>query len=163
MCIRFVKWACDRLTEDVDFGKRNHLSRWSSFWSWRLCKQAKLSHFGHRKANAPKRTHCLGRVLVQRHNWSVFFENEEEEVVTVNGDSYRAMLNEFLLTKIEEENIGNIWFQLDDATCHTAEATLYVLRPVFEDRIISSRAHQLLFGHLGTAIWHRWTITYEVP
>ena len=23
--------------------------RWSSFWSWRICKQAKLSHLGHRK------------------------------------------------------------------------------------------------------------------
>ena len=41
---------------------------------------------------------------------------------------------------IKKENIGNIWFQEDDATCHTAEATLDVLRPVFEDRIISRRA-----------------------
>ena len=38
-------------------------------------------------------------------------------------DRYQAMLNEFLFTKIEEE-----------------EATLDVLRPVFEDRIINSRA-----------------------
>ena len=60
--------------------------------------------------------------------------------VTVNGDRYRAMLNEFLFTKIEEEDIGNIWFQQDGATCHTAEATLDVLRPVFEDRIISRKA-----------------------
>ena len=50
------------------------------------------------------------------------------------------MLNEFLLTKIEEKYIGNIWFQQDGAMCHTAEATLNVLRPVFEDRIISRRA-----------------------
>ena len=28
----FAKWACDRLTEDADFGKINHLFRWSSFW-----------------------------------------------------------------------------------------------------------------------------------
>ena len=35
-----------------------------------------------------------------------FFENEEEESVTVNVDYYRAMLNEFLFTKIEEEDIG---------------------------------------------------------
>ena len=60
--------------------------------------------------------------------------------VTVNGDSYRAMLNEFLFTKIEEEDISNIWLQQDGATCHTAEATLDVLHPVFEDRIISRRA-----------------------
>ena len=50
------------------------------------------------------------------------------------------MLNEFLFTKINEEDIGNIWFQQDGATCHTAKATIDVLRPVFEDRIISRRA-----------------------
>ena len=50
------------------------------------------------------------------------------------------MLNEFLFTKTEEEDIGNIWFQQDGATCHTAEATLDVLCPVFEDHIISRRA-----------------------
>ena len=57
-----------------------------------------------------------------------------------NGDRYRVMLNEFLFTKIEEEDIGNIWFQLDGAKCHTAEATLDVLCPVFEDCVISHRA-----------------------
>ena len=50
------------------------------------------------------------------------------------------MLSEFLFTKIEEENIGNIWFQQDGATCHIAEAILDILRPVFEDRIVSRRA-----------------------
>ena len=50
------------------------------------------------------------------------------------------MLNEFLFTEIEEEDIGNNWFKQDGATCHTAEATLDALRPVFEDRIISRRA-----------------------
>ena len=66
-----------------------------------------------------------------------FFENEQGETVTANGDRYRAM---FLLTETEEEDIGNIWFQHDGATCHTAEATHDVLRPVFEDRIISRTA-----------------------
>ena len=50
------------------------------------------------------------------------------------------MLNEFLFPKIEEEDIGNIWFQQDGDTCHIAEATLDVLSPVFEDRIISRRS-----------------------
>ena len=50
------------------------------------------------------------------------------------------MLNELLFTKIEEEDIDNIWFQQDGATCHTAEATLDVLCPVFEDHIVSRRA-----------------------
>ena len=45
-----------------------------------------------------------------------FFENEQGGAVTVNGDRYRTMLNEFLFTKIEEEDIGNIWLQQDSAT-----------------------------------------------
>ena len=80
------------------------------------------------------------RIVAQRHNWPFFFENEQGEAVTVNGDIYRTILNEFLFTKIEEEDIGNIWFQQDGATCHAAENTLDVLYPVFEDRFISRRA-----------------------
>ena len=52
----------------------------------------------------------------------------------------KLQLNEFLFTKIEEENIGNIWFQQNSATFHTTEAKLDVLRPVFENRTISRRA-----------------------
>ena len=44
-----------------------------------------------------------------------FFENEQDEVVTVNGYRPRAMLNEFLFTKIEEEDTDNTWFQQDSA------------------------------------------------
>ena len=47
--------------------KKNHLFRWSLFWSWRVCKQAKLSHLGHRKptrihwkAEAPKNESLCG-------------------------------------------------------------------------------------------------------
>ena len=50
------------------------------------------------------------------------------------------MLNEFLFTKVEEKDIGNIWFQQDGAACYTAEATFDILRTVFNDRIISRRA-----------------------
>ena len=76
------------------------------------------------------------RVTVWCGFWSTgiigtfFFENEQS----------MATLNEFLFTQIEEDDIGNIWFQQDGAKCHTTEATLDVLRLVFEDRIITSRA-----------------------
>ena len=84
--------------------------------------------------------HFLVRILVQRHIIGpLFFENEQGEAVTINGNHYRAMLKEFLFTKIEKEDIGNIWFQQEGATCHTAETILDVLRPVFTDRIISRR------------------------
>ena len=67
------------------------------------------------------------------------------------------VIEPLLFTKIEEEDIGNIWFQQQGATCHTAEATLVVLRPVFEDCIISRRVVWL------RAIWHRCTIIYGLP
>ena len=51
-----------------------------------------------------------------------------------------VLLNGFLFTKIEGENIGNNWFQQAGATCLTAEATLDVLLSVFEDLIFSRRA-----------------------
>ena len=78
------------------------------------------------------------RIIVWCRFWSrgiiglFFFENEQGESVTVYGDRYRPMLNDFLFTKIEEVDIGKIWFQQDVATCHTAEATLDVLRPVLK-------------------------------
>ena len=80
----------------------------------------------------------------------LFFENKQGETVTVNGVCCQAMLNEFLFTKIEEEDIGNIWFQQDGDSCHTTEATLDVLDPVFEDRIISCKL--MSFGHPEAAI-----------
>ena len=87
------------------------------------------------------------RVTVWCEFWSrgiiglFFFENEQGETVAVNGNCYRALLNEFLLTKIEEEDIGNIWFEQNSVACHTAEAIIDVLCPVFEDRIISRKAN----------------------
>ena len=54
------------------------------------------------------------RVTVWCGFWSrgiigpLFFENEEGKAITVNGDRYWAILNEFLFTKIEEKDIGNI-------------------------------------------------------
>ena len=54
------------------------------------------------------------RVTVWCEFWSrgifgpFFFKNEQGKALTVNGDRYRVMLNEFLFTKIEEEDIGNI-------------------------------------------------------
>jgi len=39
-----------------------------------------------------------------------FFENEQGAAVTVNGERYRAMLNEFLLPKFEKEDTGGFGF-----------------------------------------------------
>ena len=148
------------------------------------------------KSHSPRIQALPKRVTVCYRFWSrgiigpFVFENEQGEAVTVNGNHYRAMLNEFLFTKIKEEDIAKILFQQNGATCHTAEAALYVLRPVFEElkrrilmtfgfnrtalratqpklrsmfcnpflKIALSAAELMSFGHLGAAIWQRWTI-----
>ena len=46
------------------------------------------------------------------------------------------MLNEFLLPKFEEEDTDDIWFGQQDL----ANATIDLLRTVFENRIISRNA-----------------------
>ena len=73
-----------------------------------------------RHAYIEKPTHPT-RVTVWCGFWSrgiigpFFFEIKLEEAVTVNSNRYRALLNEYLFTKIEEDDIGNIWFQQDGA------------------------------------------------
>ena len=79
-------------------------------------------------------SHCLVRII-----GTFFFENKQGVAFTANGNRYRAVFNEFLFTKMEKEDFGNIWYQHDGATCHTAEAAVNILRPVAEDCIISRR------------------------
>ena len=80
------------------------------------------------KPKHPKRVTVWYGFWSRRIIGSFFFEIEQVVAGTVDGDRYRAILNEFLFTKIEVEDIDNIWFQQDGATCHTAEATIDVLR-----------------------------------
>ena len=127
--------ATDRLREDNDFGKKKIIfSDEAHFDLGGYVNKQNCRNWATENPHAyfEKPTHPK-RVTIWCRFWSTgiigpyFFENEQGEPITINGDRYRAMLNEFLLTKIEEKHIGNIWFQQDGATCHTAEATLVSL------------------------------------
>ena len=76
-----------------------------------------------------------------------FFENKQGQPATVYGDRYRTMLNEFLFTKIEEG------FNRTQSKLYSMFCALFL-------KIALSAAELMLFGHLGAAIWHRWTIIY---
>ena len=67
--------------------KKNHLFRWSSFWSWRVCKQAKLFI---EKPTHPKRG-IIG---------TFFFENEQGEAAALK-DNIREAIAEIQLHTID--------------------------------------------------------------
>ena len=106
------------LTKDADFGKKKIISSYEAHFDLggyvtkQYCRiwDTENPHTYIEKLTHPK------RITVWCGFWSrgiigpFFFENEQGEAIRVNGDSYRAMLNEFLFTKIEEDDIGNIWF-----------------------------------------------------
>jgi len=66
-----------------------------------------------------------------------FFKNAEGHMVTVNGEHYRDMLTDFFFPQIDEINADDIMFQQNDATCHTADVTMEILREQFGESLIS--------------------------
>ncbi|GFU80056.1 transposase [Trichonephila clavipes] len=65
------------------------------------------------------------------------FKNDEGHKVTVNGDRYRAMITNFFIPELNNHDVQELWFQQDGATCHTARATIDLLKDTFGDRLIS--------------------------
>ncbi|GFW60151.1 hypothetical protein TNCV_1842341 [Trichonephila clavipes] len=55
----------------------------------------------------------------------------------VNGDLYRAMITNFFIPELNNHDVQELWFQQDGATCHTARATIDLLKDTFGDRLIS--------------------------
>ena len=64
-----------------------------------------------------------------------FFEDDNDNAVTVNGERYRTMLKDFVIHAIQ--NKIKMWFQQDGATCYTAKQTMKLLSQIFGNRIIS--------------------------
>ncbi|GFU53371.1 putative transposase [Trichonephila clavipes] len=66
-----------------------------------------------------------------------FFKNDEGHNVTVNRDRYRAMITNFFIPEWNNHDVQELWFQQDGATCHTARATIDLLKDTFGERLIS--------------------------
>ncbi|GFW74913.1 putative DD41D transposase [Trichonephila clavipes] len=66
-----------------------------------------------------------------------FFKNDEGHNVTVKGDRYRAMITNFVIPELNNHDVQELWFQQDGATCHTARATIDLLKDTFGDHLIS--------------------------
>ena len=80
------------------------------------------------------------RILVQRHNWAIFFLMSKKWTYI----QWQLLSGHIERIFVHKNSNGNIWFQQDDDSCHTVEATLDVFWNVFKDHIISCR---------GDAVW----------
>ncbi|GFW63488.1 uncharacterized protein TNCV_401541 [Trichonephila clavipes] len=47
------------------------------------------------------------------------------------------MITNFFIPELNNHDVQELWFQQDGATCHTARATMNLLKDTFGDRLIS--------------------------
>ncbi|GFS60271.1 uncharacterized protein TNCV_2827491 [Trichonephila clavipes] len=96
-----------------------------------------------------------------------FFKKDDGHNVTVNGDRYRAMITNFFIPELNNNDVQALWFQQEGATCHTARATIDLLKDTFGDRLIlrfgpvnrrprscdSTPLHYFLWGYVKSLVY----------
>ncbi|GFT28582.1 transposable element Tc3 transposase [Trichonephila clavipes] len=141
---RFVEWAQNEIAVVPDFHKRILFSDEAHFWlngyvnkqNCRIWSEANPQVYVETPLHPEKLTvWCAlwaGGII-----GPYFFKNDEGHNVTVNGDRYRAMITNFFIPELSNHDVQELWFQQDGATCHTARATIDLLKDTFGDRLIS--------------------------
>ena len=66
-----------------------------------------------------------------------FLVDENDRHVTVNGERYCTMLEDYLWPELDELDINDMWFQQDGATSQTARITTDLLKGEFGERVFS--------------------------
>ncbi|GFW84014.1 putative DD41D transposase [Trichonephila clavipes] len=141
---RFVKWDQNEIAVVPDFHKQILFSDEAHFWlngyvnkqNCRIWSEANPQVYVKTPLHPEKLT-------VWWALWAggiigpYFFKNDEGHNVTVNGDRYRAMITNFFIPELNNHDVQELWFQQDGATCHTARATIDLLKDTFGDRLIS--------------------------
>ncbi|GFU64759.1 transposable element Tc3 transposase, partial [Trichonephila clavipes] len=140
----FVEWAQNEIAVVPDFHKRILFSDEAHFWmngyvnkqNCRIWNEANPQVYVETPLHPEKLTvWCAlwaGGIIGQ-----YFFKNDEGHNVTVNDDRYRAMITHFFIRELNNHDVQELWFQQDAATCHTARATIDLLKDTFGDRLIS--------------------------
>ncbi|GFX17330.1 hypothetical protein TNCV_3553352 [Trichonephila clavipes] len=137
---RFVEWAQNEIAVVPDFHKRILFSDEAHFWlngyvnkqNCRIWSEANPQVYVETPLHPEKLTvWCAlwaGGII-----GPYFFKNDEGHNVTVNGDRYRAMITNFFIPELNNHDVQELWFQQDGATCHTARATIDLLKDTFGD------------------------------
>ena len=65
-----------------------------------------------------------------------FFVDENDCHVTVNGNRYCAMWEDYFWSELDGLDLSDMWFQQDGAACHTAGQTIDILKRKLGNRVI---------------------------
>ncbi|GFY10867.1 putative DD41D transposase [Trichonephila clavipes] len=145
---RFVEWAQNEIDVVPDFHKRILFSDEAHFWLNGYVNKQNCRIWSKANPQVYVETTLHPKTLtVWCALWAggiigpEFFKNDEGHKVTVNGDRYRAMITNFFIPELNNimnnHDVQELWFQQDGATCHTARATIDLLKDTFGDRLIS--------------------------
>ncbi|GFU19801.1 putative LOC100569746 [Trichonephila clavipes] len=93
-------------------------------------------HTGQAKAVVVVITYRTGRGISEQEK-TANGSNPLEEAGGLNGDWYRATITNFFIPELNSHDVQELWFQQDGAICHTARATIDLLKDTFRDRLIS--------------------------
>ncbi|GFT47915.1 uncharacterized protein TNCV_902931 [Trichonephila clavipes] len=141
---RLIEWAQNEIAVVHDFHKRILFSDGAHFWlngydnkqNCRIWSEANPQVYVETSLHPEKLTvWCAlwaGGII-----GPYFFKNDEGHNVTVNGDRYKAMITNFFIPELNNHDVQELWFQQDGATCHTARATIDLLKDTFGDHLIS--------------------------
>ncbi|GFW29324.1 putative transposable element [Trichonephila clavipes] len=141
---KFVEWAQNEIAVVPDFDKQILFINEAHFWlngyvnkqNCRIWSEANPQVYVETPLHPEKLTvWCAlwaGGII-----GPYFFKNDEGHNVTVNGDRYRAMITNFFIPELNNNDVQELWFQQDVSTCQTARATIDLLKDTFGDRLIS--------------------------
>ncbi|GFY28176.1 uncharacterized protein TNCV_4395101 [Trichonephila clavipes] len=140
----FVDWAQNEIAVVPDFHKRILFSDEAHFWlngyvnkqNCRIWSEANPQVYVETPLHPEKLTVWYA-LWVGGIIGPYFFKNDEGHNVTVNGDRCRALITNFFIPELNNHDAQELWFQQDGATCHTARATIDLLKDTFGDRLIS--------------------------
>ncbi|GFV89114.1 uncharacterized protein TNCV_4913131 [Trichonephila clavipes] len=141
---RFVEWAQNEIAVVPDFHKRILVSDEAHFWLNGYVNKQNCHIWSEANPQVYVETSLHPEKLtVWCALWAggiigpYFFKNDEGHNVTVNGGRYRAMITNFFIPELNNHDAQELWFQQDGTTCHTARATIDLLKDTFGDRLIS--------------------------
>ncbi|GFW63237.1 uncharacterized protein TNCV_3476531 [Trichonephila clavipes] len=140
---RFVEWTQNEIAVVPDFHKRILFSDEAHFWLNGYVNKQKCRIWSEANPQAYVETPLHPEKLtVWCALWAggiigPYFKNDEGHNVTVNGDRYRAMITNLFIPELNNDDVQELWFQQDGATCHTACARINLLKDTFGDRLIS--------------------------